>query len=124
MPCPGLYAYYHLLGDLRTAYEVGTQFLRQAYRIESIYPRLEASLHCGFNAFHQGAFDSARNHLENALGLYEIEPPQASKMYLGKDLACSQLGAGPAALVTRLSDASHGENAGCTRVGSATLLSL
>jgi TOMM system kinase/cyclase fusion protein len=94
----GLWAFYVVRGNLKTARELGEQILRLVENSEDSGVRLEGNLVLGVTLYFLGEFVAARGHLEQAIAIYDPaqhrghammfgqEPGMASRIYLAKTL--------------------------------------
>jgi DNA-binding NtrC family response regulator/predicted ATPase/class 3 adenylate cyclase len=85
----GLWSFYLLRGRLRTALDLGQQFLAMAQRIQDTTFLLEAHSGLGMTLFYHGELALAREHMEQALALYDPQQHR-SQVFYGQDpgLAC------------------------------------
>ena len=67
----GLYAFYLVRAELKTAWELGEQCLALAQRAENAALRMEAHRALGSTLLFRGEFTLARAHLEQASALYD-----------------------------------------------------
>jgi len=94
----GLWAFYVVRGDLKTARDLGGQILRLVEGAEDSGLPLEAHVVLGVTFYFLGEFPTAKEHLEKAIALYDPEkhashallvgqdPGMASRIYLAKAL--------------------------------------
>jgi TOMM system kinase/cyclase fusion protein len=94
----GLWAFYVVRGNLKTARELGEQIVRLVESSEDSGVRLEAHIALGVTLYFLGEFVAARGHLEQAIAIYDPaqhrahammfgqEPGMASRIYLAKTL--------------------------------------
>jgi predicted ATPase len=66
----GLWVYYHVQAELRTAHELGEELLRVAHRWQEPMLRHQAHHALGITTTDQGVFVDALSHLEQAVTLY------------------------------------------------------
>jgi len=81
----GLWMYYFVRADLQAAYDLGTQCLHLAQRLQTPAFRLEAYRALGTTLFFQGALPIARAHLEQSITLYDPQQHRDLVSLYGQD---------------------------------------
>jgi class 3 adenylate cyclase/predicted ATPase len=73
----GLWLMYCIRGELRTAYELAEQLLRRAQSARDPAQLIDGHAALGQTLYFMGEFLPAKEHLENAISLYDPKRPQA-----------------------------------------------
>jgi predicted ATPase len=81
----GLYVYYLLRGELRTAHELGQRLLSLAQSVQDPAFLLEAHFALGQTLLFRGEFIAARKHLEQGIALYDPERHCSHAFLYGQD---------------------------------------
>jgi TOMM system kinase/cyclase fusion protein len=81
----GLFAFYLVRGEFRTAHELGEQLLRLAHNGHNPARLLGAHQALGLALFHLGELVSARNHLEQGFALYDPRKHSSHALRSGQD---------------------------------------
>ena len=81
----GLFSVYFLRGELRTAYEQAEQLLRRAQSVHDPAPLMYAHVALGDASYQMGELLLAREHLEKALALYDLERHRTLTFRFGVD---------------------------------------
>jgi class 3 adenylate cyclase/predicted ATPase len=91
----GLWEFYELRAEYRTAFELGEQLLRLAERVQDPALLLAAHDAMGDTSFWVGEFPAAREHLEHGVRLYDVERHRSHAFLYGYDsgVACLCFGA-------------------------------
>jgi len=86
----GLCGFSIMRAELQTAYEVGTQLLSTAQRIQNPALLVRAHLTLGIALFHRGEPSPARGLLEQVAALYNLQQPSSIAFQFGQDseVAC------------------------------------
>jgi tetratricopeptide (TPR) repeat protein len=81
----GLRRFYLLRAELRTAYELGEQLLSLAQKEQDSLLLLEAYYTIGFTLLCLGEFNSAQEHLEQGIALYDAQQHHSHALSYGYD---------------------------------------
>jgi class 3 adenylate cyclase/predicted ATPase len=81
----GLWRFYTVRGELRTAYELAEQLVTRAQNLQDLGLLLEAHLSLGITLFYRGELPIARIHLEQAMTLYDPQQHHAYAFIYGQD---------------------------------------
>ncbi|HET7037110.1 MAG TPA: AAA family ATPase [Thermomicrobiaceae bacterium] len=87
----GLWGFYVVRGDLSAAREIGEQALAIATARADRDQLLVAHLHLGTSLYHLGAIAAGREHLEQAIALYDPAQHGAHALLFGPDLGVFSL---------------------------------
>jgi class 3 adenylate cyclase/predicted ATPase len=82
----GLYAFYELRAELQTARKLAGQLLTLAHSVQDLAFLLGAHLALGQTSFFLGQVTSAREHLEQAIALYNSQKHHSHVSVYGTDL--------------------------------------
>jgi predicted ATPase len=91
----GLFAFYHVRAELRTARELGEQFLSLAQRVHDPALLLQAHRMLGATVFYLGELAAAQAHVEQGIALHVPHQYRAHAFRVGQDLevACLSIAA-------------------------------
>jgi predicted ATPase len=81
----GLWRFYTVRGELRTAHELAEQLVTRAQNLRDLGLLLEAHLSLGITLFYRGELPIARIHLEQAMTLYDPQQHHAYAFIYGQD---------------------------------------
>jgi predicted ATPase len=81
----GLYRFYYVRAELKTAHELGEQCLRLAQSVQDPGLLLEAHRPLGLTSFNLGELATAREHLEQAIALYDPQQHRSHASLYGQD---------------------------------------
>jgi predicted ATPase len=79
----GLWAIYNSRGELRAAYELAVQLLQRAQAADEPSLLMYARLALGNNAFAKGELIAAKEQIESAISLYNLEPSRPDTLRYG-----------------------------------------
>ncbi|MBI3248069.1 MAG: AAA family ATPase [Deltaproteobacteria bacterium] len=82
----GLWVFYLNWGEIQTTHELAKQMLNLAQRLQDPALLLEAEVALGYTSYYLGNFDSAREHVEQGIALYDPQQhPALALLYGGVD---------------------------------------
>ena len=87
----GLFSIYFLRGELRTAYELAEQLLRRVQSVHDPALLMYAHVALGDASYQMGELLLAREHLEKALSLYDLERHRTLSFRFGVDAGVTSL---------------------------------
>jgi predicted ATPase len=87
----GLWRFYTVRGELRTAHELAEQLVTLAQNLRDLGLLLEAHLSLGITLFYRGELPLARIHLEQAIALYDPQQHRAHAFIYGQDSGMASL---------------------------------
>ena len=91
----GLWWFYEVKPDLRTAYELAQQLLDLAGRGDDLALLIQAHRAMGHTLFWRGEFSSARSHLEQAIACYDPQQHRSLAFTYGEHAGCLPEALGP-----------------------------
>jgi predicted ATPase len=79
----GLWVFYLNWGEIQTTHELAKQMLNLAQRLQDPALLLEADVALGYTSYYLGNFDSAREHVEQGIALYDPQQHHALALLYG-----------------------------------------
>jgi TOMM system kinase/cyclase fusion protein len=79
----GLWVFYLNWGEIQTTHELAKQMLNLAQRLQDPALLLEADVALGYTSYYLGNFDSAREHVEHGIALYDPQQHHALTLLYG-----------------------------------------